>query len=132
MSNIYPPVPTPSIDFTDFTNLTVVAWGTDGMYGTYIVTSASESKRIEEIPIENGTGFEAVVILLNKGLDVDLEVVDDTSQSVPAIGTVVTLSSPYGANVPMLFLGDRSNQARKREGMRTLTFKSYNAIQGLH
>lgn len=133
MANSWPPVPTPSTYFTDISNLTVIAWGTDGLYGTYIVTSASESKRVEEIDIENGTGFEAVVILLNKGLDVDLEVIEDTSQDPPpTIGSTVTLSSPYGANVPMLYLGERANQARKREGMRTLTFKSYNAITGYH
>ena len=111
--------------------ITTVIWGTDGIYTGYIVTSASESARVEEIDIEQGTGFEAIVILLNKGYDIDLEVIDDTNVTPPAIGAVVTLSTPYGGT-NMLLIGEKANQARKREGMRTFTFKSYNAISGLH
>ena len=126
----YPPVPNPSVDFS-IDGLTTIVWGTDGIYPSYIVTSISESQRIEEIDIENGTGFEAVVILLNKGLDVDIEVIDDTSVTPPVVGAIVTLSTPFGS-APMLLVGERTNQARKREGMRTFTFKTYNAISGLH
>lgn len=126
----YPPTPTPSVDFT-IDGLTTIVWGTDGIYPNYIVTSISESQRIEEINIENGTGFESVVILLNKGLDIDIEVVDDTAVTPPVVGAIVTLSTPFGS-APMLLVGERTNQARKREGMRTFTFKTYNAITGLH
>ena len=122
--------------------LTAIVWGTDsigggignftyGTYGSYIVVSASDSKRVEEINIEQGTGFEAIVILLNKGEDIELEVIDDTSVIAPAIGTICTYSSRYGA-ANMLFVGDKTTQARKREGMRTLSFKTFNAIAGLH
>ena len=114
-----------------YKNLTTLVWGTDGAYGSYIVTSASESERIEEIDIENGTGFEAIVILLRKGLDVEIEVIDDTAITPPAFGTVVSLSTPFGT-VNMLRIESKSNRARKREGMRTFTFKSFNAIAGLH
>ena len=112
-------------------NLTTLVWGTDGAYSGYIVTSANESQRIEEIDIENGTGFEAIVILLNKGLDVDIEVVDDTSVTPPVFGSIVTLSTPFGS-IPMLRIESKASQSRKREGLRTFTFKSYNAISGLH
>lgn len=112
-------------------NLTTLVWGTDGAYSGYIVTSANESQRIEEIDIENGTGFEAIVILLNKGLDVDIEVIDDTAVTPPAFGAIVTLSTPFGS-IPMLRIESKASQARKREGMRTFTFKSFNAISGLH
>jgi hypothetical protein len=111
--------------------LTTIVWGTEGIYSGYIVVSANESSRIEEIDIEQGAGFEAVVILLNKGLDVDLEVIDDTNVTPPNITTIVTLSTPFGS-IPMLMVGSKAGQARKREGMRTFTFKSYNAIAGLH
>lgn len=111
--------------------ITTIVWGTEGIYNGYIVVSANESQRIEEIDIEQGAGFEAIVILLNKGLDVELEVIDDTAVTPPSILTVVNIVSPYGT-VPMLLVGNKANQARKREGMRTFTFKSFNAITGLH
>lgn len=112
---------------------TFIVWGTEGIFGnSYIVVSANESQRIEEIDIEQGAGFEAVVILLNKGLDVEISVIDNTSLTPPTIADApFTLVTPYGT-VPMLLVGNKADQARKREGMRTFTFKSFNAISGLH
>ena len=113
---------------------TYIVWGTEGIFGdAYIVTSANESQRIEEIDIEQGAGFEAIVILLNKGIDVEIEVIDDTSIVPPPViaNNPFTLVTPYGT-IPMLMVGNKASQARKREGMRTFTFKSFNAISGLH
>jgi len=112
--------------------LTTLVWGTEGIYAGYIVTSANEEFRVEEIDIEQGAGFEAIVILLNKGSNVELTVVDDTNQTPPSIGAIVSLLNPFGAAINMLVVGQKSDQARKREGMRTITAKSYNAIAGLH
>lgn len=112
--------------------ITSIVWGTEGIYSGYIVVSANESQRIEEIDIEQGAGFEAIVILLNKGLDVELEVIDDTAVTPPTIASApFTLVTPYGT-VPMLLVANKANQARKREGQRTFTFKSFSAIAGLH
>ena len=111
---------------------TYIVWGTEGFFGgAYIVTTADESQRIEEIDIEQGAGFEAIVIALNKGIDVEITVVDDTSIAPPTILSVVTLVTPFGT-VNMAMFGNKASQARKREGMRTFTFKSFNAISGLH
>ena len=107
---------------------TYIVWGTEGAFGSYIVTSANESQRIEEIDIEQGAGFEAIVILLNKGIDVEIEVIDDTSITPPTIASnPVALVTPYGS-VNALLVGNKANQARKREGMRTFTLKSFTAI----
>ena len=111
--------------------ITTIVWGTEGIYSGYIVVSANESQRIEEIDIEQGAGFEAVVILLLKGINAEIEVIDDTAVTPPTAGTIVTLSTPYGS-IPMLLVGNKAGQARKREGMRTFEFKSFNAISGLH
>lgn len=109
-----------------------IVWGTEGIFNSYIVTSANESQRIEEIDIEQGAGFEAIVILLNKGIDVEITVIDDTSITPPVIANnPFVLVTPYGT-IPMLLVGNKADQARKREGMRTFTFKSFNAIAGLH
>ena len=111
---------------------TYIVWGTEGVFGSYIVTSANTSSRIEEIDIEQGAGFEAIVILFNKGLDVELEVIDETDITPPSIyNNPFTLVTPFGTT-PMLMVASKANQARKREGMRTFTFKSFTAIVGLH
>ena len=111
--------------------ITTIVWGTEGIYTGYIVTSANSSSRIEEIDIEQGAGFEAIVILLNKGYDVEIEVIDDTAVTPPNITSIVTLVTPFGT-IPMLMVSSKAAQARKKEGMRTFTFKSFNAISGLH
>jgi hypothetical protein len=111
---------------------TYIVWGTEGIYPPYIVVSASESQRIEEIDIQQGAGFTAILILLMDGLDVDIEVIDDTSIAPPTIaGNPFVIVTPYGS-VPMALVSNKANQARKREGMRNFTFKSFTAISGLH
>jgi hypothetical protein len=111
---------------------TTIVWGTCNQYAGYIVVSASQTARVEEIDIEQCAGFEAIVILLNKGFDVELTVIDDTATTPPAIGATVSLLSAYGDSVPMLVVGMKSDQSRKREGMRVITAKSFNAVTGLH
>ena len=131
MNNLGNDISTWAPNFEAYGN-TYIVWGTEGIYAGYIVVSANESQRIEEINIEQGAGFEAVVILLNKGLDVEIEVVDDTSVTPPTIAAnPITFVSPFGT-IPMLLVANKASQQRKREGMRTFTFKSFTAISGLH
>jgi hypothetical protein len=111
--------------------ITTIVWGTEGLLSSYIVVTGNENQRVDEIRIEQGAGFTAIIILLIDGNDVEIEVVDDTAVNPPAVGTVVTLSTPYG-NIPMLTCQTKAGQARKREGMRTFTFRSFNGISGLH
>ena len=109
-----------------------IVWGTEGIMGNYIVLSASESQRIEEIDIMQGAGFTAIVVLLMDGIDVDIEVIDDTSITPPTIaGTPYLLVTPFGT-IPMLLVSTTANQAPKREGHRAFKFKSFTAITGLH
>jgi len=109
----------------------LIVWGTEGILGSYIVTTASESQRIEEINIAQGAGFTAILILLMDGITVDIEVVDDTAIVPPSFGAVATLVTPFGS-IPMALTKNDANQARKREGMRSFTWKSFVAISGLH
>lgn len=109
-----------------------IVWGTEGLMGNYIVLSASSSQRIEEINISQGAGFTAIVVLLMDGIDVSVEVIDDTSITPPTIAlNPFMIVSPYGS-IPMLMVKNESNQAPKREGHRSFAFKSFNAIAGLH
>lgn len=113
---------------------TTLVWGTEGIDtglgsgGTYIVKSARYTERVEEIDIENGTGFEATVILLLKGENVEFTVVDDLAITPPTSGTVVTLDTPYATQLEFLVVETNVNAARKTEGERTITAKSFAAI----
>ena len=111
----------------------MIIWGTEGIMGSFIVLSASESQRIEEINIAQGAGFTAIVVLLMDGLDVNIEVIDDTSlyADLPALGVAVQIITPFGS-APMLLVKNEANQAPKREGHRSFTFKSFSGITGLH
>lgn len=112
--------------------LTTVVWGTENLYAGYIVVDADEEARVDLIEIEQGAGFEAIVLLLKKGSNVNINAIDDTTQTPPAVGTIVNLLNEFGASVPMLVVNAKATQARKREGMRTITARSYNAIAGIH
>lgn len=113
-------------------NNSYIVWGTEGIFGSYIVTSASESQRIEEIDIMQGAGFTAIVVLLMDGHDVNITVIDDTSITPPVIqNNPFLIVTPYGT-IPMLLVKNEADQAPKREGHRSFTFKSFSAITGLH
>ena len=132
----YPPVPSPAQYFIAEGSLpTTLVWGTQdaeaGLIGagTYIVKSARFTLRVEEIDIEQGSGFEATVILLIKGQDVEFTVVDDAAVTPPSPGDVVTLTnSPYSSTVAFLVINSAVNMARKAEGERVISAKSFNAI----
>lgn len=113
--------------FAAFGN-SLIIWGTEGIFSqSLIVTSCNQSKRIEEIAIEQGAGFESIILLLMKGFDVDVTVVDDTSVQPVSIMASYLWLTRFGP-VNMILVGDKTDQARKREGMRTYTFRSYSAI----
>lgn len=135
----------------DAAGITTITWGTDGVllsgFGNpananevgwngvagYVVVSASEEDRIEEIPVMQAAGFTAIVALLNDGKNVDIEVIDDTTITPPTLANnPLTYSSPFSSSFGCLLVAKRGDMARKREGLRRLTIKSYNAITGLH
>jgi len=116
--------PTPSAGFTN--NGTSVVWGTDGVYGSYIVVSLRDSIMGTEIPIENGTGLTATQILLNDGQMVDLTVVD-TGQGPPAFGSTVTVNGPF-SSTSFIVVQTSENAARKKEGEISFTAKKYMLI----
>jgi len=111
---------------------TTIVWGTENIYSGYIVISAREEARVEEIDLMQGAGFTAIVVLLYDGNNVEITVIDDTAVNPPAISQIVTLLSPYGNQINMLCVNNNADQERKREGHRTLSFKSYTAIAGVH
>ena len=124
--------------------LTTLTWGTEGDgisggygYGNYvnslICKSYSEEDRIEEIDIEQGSGFEAIVILLNKGKTVKLTVFDDTSIAPPTLANnPLTISSPFSPSFNVLLVGREGQAEAKQAGLRTFTLKSFNAIAVAH
>jgi len=108
---------------------TYLIWGTDGVLQRYLVVSLSNKDRIVETSIEQGTGFTAVQILFLDGQDVEVEVVDSTA----APGPPTIANNPFQivtptATMTVLMVAQSSTLARKREGMRSWTFKSFTAI----
>ena len=94
-------------------------------------TSMNIRYSVSRTPIAYLPPAFAAIVLWNKGLDVEIEVIDDTNVTPPTILNTVSLVTPYGT-ANMILVANKANQARKREGMRTFTFKSFNAIAGLH
>ncbi len=116
-------------------DITTLVWGTTGLGtglgsgGTYIVKSARFTDRMEKFDIENGTGFEAAVLQLRKGTNVEFTCVDDDNITPPTPGTVVTLTyTPYGATVKFLVTERGFNYGRKQDGEVTVSAMSYEAI----
>jgi hypothetical protein len=113
-------------------------WGTAGAtantaFSSYIVKSIRMSERVEQAVIENSTGLTAAQILLEDGINYDVTVVEDTNIAPPVSGTVGTLVCPaLGANfavsnssVTALVVEAGVNLARKTDGERVITLKSY-------
>ena len=114
-------------NFQNYGN-TYLIWGTDGVLQKYLVTSFSNKDRIIEVNIEQGAGFTADVILMMDGGDFEVEVVDTTQFAPPTIAqNPFAIVGPFGTFV-VLMVAQTATLARKREGMRSWTFKSYTAI----
>lgn len=125
----YPPV-LPTTGFKLEGINTYIVWGTDGFESNslsgYIVVSVRDSQRVELPIIENGSGLTAYQIILTDGEDYEVEVVENTNVTPPAAGSILTLVSAYFTNSQTFLCVNSSTQfARKQEGRRTLTAKSY-------
>ena len=107
---------------------TYLIWGTDGVLQKYLVTSMSNKDRIVDLTIEQGAGFSAIEILMLDGQDIEIEVVDTTQYAPPTIASnPFVVAGPFG-NYVVLMVAQNATLARKREGMRSWTFKSFTAI----
>lgn len=125
----------PNGAFKSNSEISTLTWGTTGLGsgvgsgGTYIVKSARFTDRMEKFDIENGTGFEAAVLQLRKGTNVEFTCVDDDAITPPTPGTVLTLvNTPYGSNVKFLATERGFNYSRKQDGEVTVSAMSYEAI----
>ncbi len=150
----WPPIPPTEsgIGFLDF-GVTTIVWGTEGFsqagtsLSAYIVKTVRPSQRIEELRIENGSGFTDTEILLADGIDYEVTVVDDTKSTttIPFAGEILTLVTPFlapffGQSAPgsgqppaspplpfrhFLLVNNSYNAARKQEGERVLLCRSF-------
>jgi hypothetical protein len=134
-----------SPNFADLSNglLTTVIWGTDGQgtigsfsysaYGSYIVTSGSDSKRVEEIDIEQGSGLEATRIQLIQGRRYTMTVVDDTNMTPPSFATKLSFEDTISGGAALyLFqlIENGDSTVRKAEHKRELTVEYLTCIEG--
>jgi hypothetical protein len=111
---------------------TQIRWGTDGLYGSYIVVSATPADEIETLYVENGTGLKAVRVMLFQGRRYNITVVDDHLISPPSFGTMITLLDPMNAGVGNSFIviENSYNAARKEAGQRVILAEFVTLIEG--
>jgi len=115
--------------------LTTIVWGTTGFSTgfllSYIVKTVRPSQRVEELRVENGIGLTATEILLIDGQDFEVTVVDDSTVTPAAVGSIISLLSPFNAGgTPANFLvvNNSYNAARKQEGERVLLCRKFTLI----
>lgn len=118
------------------TGSTSLKWGTDGMYGSYIVKDISPADEVEKIYVENGTGLKSIRIMLFQGRKVDITVVDDSNITPPVIGALVnivdSLASVAGTGVNTSFrvIDKNGKGARKVEGDLIISAEYLTNIEG--
>lgn len=116
--------------------ITTIVWGTDyfaqTLGGYAIVKSVRPSERVEEIRIENGVGLTAIDVLLKDGFDYEVTVVDQFIVSYPVVGSTLQLVIPFDTNSHVgVCVANAYDAARKKEGERIFTMRTFNLISGL-
>ena len=106
-------------------------WGTDqfavsSMAG-FIVKSFRVSPRNEEILIEQGSGFDAIQIMLLDGNDFEVNLVDDVSKTLPPTNAKLTFLNPFTGSTVATAICVRPSYAaeRKTEGTVTILAKNF-------
>lgn len=76
--------------------VTTIVWGTDTLWGAYVVTRFNQKHLAENIKLSNGTGLTTTRVLLIDGSQFDLTVRDDTNMTPPKAGTTITVKDAAG------------------------------------
>lgn len=123
--------PSPNTVF-QLTGITTIKWGTDGIWSGYTVVSCTPNDEIETLYVENGTGLKSTRIILWQGRRMNITVVDDTTISPPAPGSLTALLiDPLSASALQFRIIENSyNAARKEPGQRVLVAEYLTNIEG--
>lgn len=130
----WPPSPTSTFIVNGAkTGTTTLVWGTDALYSSAIVKSATQRTMAEEIKIENGTGLTAWHILLVDGQEYEFTLVYDTatvnSQDIQVGDTVslrdMTTASTSPSNLNFIVTSSNLSSARKQEAEFQVTAKYF-------
>lgn len=109
----------------------LIKWGTDGMYGSYIIKDINPTEEVEEVTVENGGGLKSWRILLVQGRTVDITVVDDSNITPPKINTVITFTDQLSsANISYRVIGKNGRAARKTEADLIIRAEHLTNIEG--
>ena len=71
--------------------VTTIVWGTDALWGSYVVTRFNQKQLVENIKLTNGTGITTTRIQLKDGAQWDITVRDDTAMTPPTVGTTLSV-----------------------------------------
>jgi hypothetical protein len=98
------------------TGVPLIKWGTDGMFGSYILKDVTATDDAEEITVENGGGLKSWRIILAQGRTYDLTCVDDGNIAAPNINTTIAIVDQLGrGNITARVVGVNGRAARKVE-----------------
>ena len=111
-------------------------WGTDpyasssvsgNSFSGMLIKSIRVAPRNEEIIIEQGSGFEAIQIILKDGMDFEINLVDDLSIDPPATNDVLTFLNPFTgtALATAICIHTSYSVERKVEGTLTVIAKHF-------
>jgi hypothetical protein len=124
---------TQNIGYSTSGIVTILAWGTQGIWNNVIVRNIRSTPMINEIQIEQGGGLTSLDVIINDGDSIEIDVIDDRNLTWPISGGTVTLINPQpnGATaITQLFqvINNNYNVAAKAPGERTFIVKKYSII----
>lgn len=114
--------------------ISTIYWGTDGFLQdagltTALVKSVKDVEKNEIIYITNNAGFEAVIILLKQGRDIEITVVDDSTKNWPGSGGKAMWKSPDDVAAVAIFITNKDiSAAQKSAGERSFKARIFTAF----
>lgn len=113
---------------------THIRWGTESLWGIFIVTRATQKPLNENIKLQQGRGLTSTRVQIVDGNVWELTVRDDDRMTVPAIGTVATvvdiagLLGTAGASVTGRIIENGYDVSPKSPGERTITIEKLTLV----
>jgi hypothetical protein len=110
---------------------TTIRWGTSGVLQSNLNTAIVKSVKVsrlggEVIKMEDNDGFTAIIVGLNDGDKLEIEVVDETAKTWPVFFDVASLKVPGQTNAKnFLILDDDITLTKKDFGTRTIVAEAY-------
>ncbi len=128
----WPPTGASGTNFTAYGDATVLFWGTEDQFESYIVRSTREAEIVEKVPLENGSGVQVGRWLITSGRTYEITVLDRTDTTPPAIGELINLvdfvNGATGGSKSFRVVDRNASSALKAPGERVIMAEALFAI----